>query len=139
MWPIQGLVDDYFPGLLSGFHGYTIAAVTPKADESIGAAKTRTETTRPIMQALRPNSVSSPPQSIDPPAMAIPIKPIAYAIGPVSDVAMAVIGASQGNPPAAEAWARTLAVNARVNRVVMRDNKRDEVNKRVFIYGFSPK
>jgi hypothetical protein len=56
---------------------YTTAAVTPNADESIGAANTRTETTSPIMQARRPNSVSSPPQSIVPPAIAIPIRPIA--------------------------------------------------------------
>ena len=57
------------------------------------------------MQALRPNSVSSPPHNIAPPAMAIPIKPIAYATGPVGEVAMAVIGFSHGRPPAAAAKA----------------------------------
>ena len=36
---------------------YTTAALTPKAVASMGAANTKTDTTRPIMQALRPNSV----------------------------------------------------------------------------------
>src|SRR5581483_12086847 len=81
------------------------AALTPKALDNIGAAKTSTETTRPIMQARRPNSVNSPPQSIAPPAIAMPIRPIAYATGPVNDVAMAVIGRSHGKVPAAAAFA----------------------------------
>src|SRR5215831_10264595 len=92
-----------------GLSAYSIvqitAAVTPNALDNIGAANTRTETTRPIMQARRPNSVSSPPHSIAPPAIAIPINPIAYATGPVSDVAMAVIGRSHGRVPAAAAFA----------------------------------
>ena len=81
---------------------YTTAALTPNALDSMGAAKTNTDTTSPIMQARRPNSVSSPPHSIAPPAMAIPINPMAYATGPVNDVAIAVIGFSHGRlPPAA--------------------------------------
>jgi hypothetical protein len=75
---------------------HTTAADTPNALDSIGAANTRTDTTKPIMQARRPNSVSSPPHNIAPPAIAIPIRPMAYATGPVRDVAIAVIGRSQG-------------------------------------------
>jgi hypothetical protein len=44
-----------------------------------------------------------------PPAIAIPIKPIAYATGPVSEAAMAVIGASQGRPPPAGAADENIA------------------------------
>src|SRR5712692_6990507 len=93
-------------GLSAFSMDHTTAAVTPNALESIGAANTRTDTTKPIMQARRPNSVSSPPHNIAPPAMAIPIRPMAYATGPVSDVAIAVIGRSHGNVPAAAAFAR---------------------------------
>ena len=71
--------------------------------ESIGAANTRTETTSPIIQARRPNSVSSPPHSIVPPAIAIPMRPMAYATGPVSDVAIVRMGVSHGNAPPAAA------------------------------------
>src|SRR5437868_10567901 len=102
---------------VGGLHRYTTAALTPKALASRGAAKTSTDTTRPIMQARRPNSVSSPPQSIAPPAIAIPMSPIAYATGPVNDVAIAVIGASHGNPPPAAALARRLNASANANRV----------------------
>src|SRR3954447_9767181 len=98
-------MNDYLPGPVRFLHGYTTAAETPNADDSIGAAKTNTDTTRPIMHARRPNSVSSPPHSIEPPAIAIPMRPTAYATGPVSEVAIAVIGFSQGNVPAAAAWA----------------------------------
>jgi hypothetical protein len=82
MGAVRRLVNDNLARLFSGVHGgdtllQMTAALTPKALESIGAANTRTETTKPIMQALRPSSVSSPPQSIAPPAIAIPIKPIA--------------------------------------------------------------
>src|SRR5581483_6565125 len=109
------------------------AALTPNALDNIGAAKTRTETTRPIMQARRPNSVSSPPHSIAPPAIAIPIKPIAYATGPVSDVAIAVIGRSHGNVPAAASFARTANAYARANNTAARDcRSRAATSFRVF-------
>ena len=65
--------------------------MTPNADESNGAANTKTETTKPIMHARRPNSLSSPPHSIVPPAIAIPINPTAYATGPVA-YAIGLIG-----------------------------------------------
>src|ERR1051326_6255361 len=93
---------------LSAFMGYTTAAATPSALDSMGAANTRTETTSPIIQARRPNSVSSPPHSIVPPAIAIQMRPMAYATGPVSDVAIVRIGVSHGNAPPAAAWRRKL-------------------------------
>src|SRR6516164_5793250 len=104
-----------------GRHDYTTAALTPNALASKGAAKTSTDTTRPIIQARRPNSVSSPPHSIAPPAIAIPINPIAYATGPVNDVAMAVIGRSHGSVPAAAAFARTADAYARASKIAARD------------------
>src|SRR5579872_6850721 len=58
--------------------------------------------------ARRPNSVNSPPHSIVPPAMAMPIRPIAYATGPVREVAMVCIGRSHGRFPAAAACSRML-------------------------------
>src|SRR5260370_27565506 len=83
----------------------------------MGAANTNTDTTRPIMHARRPNSVSSPPHNIVPPAIAIPMRPTAYATGPVSDVAIVCIGRSHGRFPTAAAWSRTLKAHAQVNRV----------------------
>src|SRR5215813_10065241 len=100
-------MDDDLPGPV-GHLRYTTAAFTPNALASIGAANTSTDTTSPTMHARRPNSVSSPPHSMVPPAMAIPIRPIAYATGPVRDVAMVCIGRSQGRLPAAAACSRML-------------------------------
>src|ERR1019366_10341476 len=99
--PVCRLMEHNFSRPVGRLHSYTTAALTPNALASNGAANTSTETTRPIMQARRPNSVSSPPHSIAPPAIAIPIRPMAYATGPVSEVAMAVIGFSHGRVPAA--------------------------------------
>ena len=78
------------------------------------------------MQARRPNSVSSPPHSIVPPAMAIPISPIAYATGPVNDVAIACMGASQGSVPAAEPNACRLNASASTQTVLIFDMTDDE-------------
>src|SRR5215813_14002249 len=100
-------MDDDLPGPV-GHLRYTTAAFTPNALANIGAANTNTDTTSPTMQARRPNSVSSPPHSIVPPAMAIPIRPMAYATGPVRDVAMVCIGRSQGRLPVAAACSRML-------------------------------
>src|SRR5215831_833365 len=102
---------------LSVLIAYTTAALTPNAVASMGAANTKTDTTRPIMQALRPNSVSSPPHNMVPPAMAIPIRPTAYATGPVSDVAIVCMGRSHGRLPAAAAGSRALNAHAHANRV----------------------
>src|SRR5215210_578387 len=117
---------------------YTTAAVTPNADESIGAAKTRTDTTRPIMQARRPNSVSSPPQSIVPPAMAMPMRPMAYATGPVNEVAIACIGASHGRVPAAEPYACRLKASASTQRVLIFDSSDDESQLRTLFISDIP-
>src|SRR5260370_21312032 len=69
VWSVCRLVDHDLSWPVGSRHGYTTAALTPNALASKGAAKTSTETTRPIMQARRPNSVSSQPRSISPPAM----------------------------------------------------------------------
>src|SRR5579864_8096849 len=98
-------MDHDFPRSVRAHDAYTTAALTPKALASIGAANTRTDTTRPIMQARRPNSVSSPPHSMAPPAISIPMRPIAYATGPVRDVAIAVMGFSHGSVPEVAAFA----------------------------------
>jgi hypothetical protein len=126
-------------GLLKSCMSYTTEAFTPNALASKGAANTRTETTRPIMQARRPNSVSSPPHNIAPPAIAMPIRPIAYATGPVSDVAMAVIGLSHGKLPPAAAWARTANAHISVIRAASLEPKFEDINLRTkFIFGDLP-
>jgi hypothetical protein len=117
---VRRLVNHDLAGPV-GSHGYTTAAFTPKALASIGAAKTRTDTTRPTMQARLPNSVNSPPQSIVPPAIAIPINPIAYATGPVNDVAIVCIGRSHGRFPAAAACKRMLHAHINVIKVASRE------------------
>src|ERR1700684_3524023 len=99
-------MDDDLSGFVGRVHNLNHRRSYAERHDNMGAANTRTETTRPIMQARRPNSVSSPPHSIAPPAIAKPIRPIAYATGPVSEVAIAVIGRSHGKVPAAAAFAR---------------------------------
>jgi hypothetical protein len=65
-----------------------------------------------------------------PPAIAIPINPIAYATGPVSEVAIAVSGASQGRVPAADAcalWVNTQARAAMGNRFALKIEVRERM------------
>src|SRR5690242_6026390 len=85
------------------------------------------------MQARRPNSVSSPPHNIAPPAIAMPIRPIAYATGPVSDVAIAVMGRSHGKLPPAAAWARTLNAHINVTRAASLERRFEDIDLRTTI------